>query len=427
MLGTLGLLGVLATVTILVIEAAGTPTGYVPASAGGWPRWLSGPFHGLGGRLGGGGFQTLMLAMCASYLLVLMGARRLPMSAVLTTIIAVHLVLLLGPPLISRDVFGYLTFARMGALHGLDPYTHFPAAIHSDGVYSYIGWPYQHSPYGPLFTLASYALVPLGIAGGLWALKALAVLASLVAVRLTSRAGEHMGNSASYTAAFLGLNPVLLVFAVGGAHNDTLLIALLALALVMSAGSSPRLRRAAAALVAGVGVKVTAGVLIPFLLLSPLSIGTRARLLTATAIGLVVVLAIGIVGFGPHALGFLGAIGEQQHLVATHSIPAETARLFSLDGTPAWWRHLYVLAFVAVMIYAAWRTATGTDWRVAAGWSTLALLVCTAWFLPWYAVWALPLAAVSGDRRLRGAALVLCAYSVLIHLPLADPLLSPRR
>ena len=41
-------------------------------------------------------------------------------------------------------------------------------------------------------------------------------------------------------------------------------------------------------------------------------------------------------------------------------------------------------------------------------------------------VWLLPLAAVGGDRRLRAAALVLCAYAVLIHLPLADGLLSPR-
>src|SRR5262249_13895860 len=69
----------------------------------------------------------------------------------------------------------------------------------------------------------------------------------------------------------------------------------------------------------------------------------------------------------------------------------------------------------------------GADWRIAAGWTTLALLASTAWLLPWYAIWALPLAAVSGDRRLRAATLLLCAYAVLIHLPLADPLLSPKR
>ena len=64
---------------------------------------------------------------------------------------------------------------------------------------------------------------------------------------------------------------------------------------------------------------------------------------------------------------------------------------------------------------------------MAAGWATLALLLSTAWLLPWYAIWLLPLAAVSGDRRLRAATLVLCAYAVLIHLPLANGWLSPQR
>ena len=118
-------------------------------------------------------------------------------------------------------------------------------------------------------------------------------------------------------------------------------------------------------------------------------------------------------------------MGEQQQLVATHSIPAETARLLGLDGTPAWWRDLFLAGFAVVLGCALWRTARGADWRVAAGWSMLALLIATAWLLPWYAVWLVPLAAVGGDRRLRAATLVFCAYAVLIHLSLADGLLSP--
>ena len=147
----------------------------------------------------------------------------------------------------------------------------------------------------------------------------------------------------------------------------------------------------------------------------------------APRLSLLALAAVGLIGFGAHALGFLSAVGEQQQLVATHSMPAETARLVGLSGTPTWWRHLFVGAFLAVLAVALWRTARGADWRVAAGWTTLALLLSTAWLLPWYAIWVLPLAAVSGDRRLRAATLVFCAYAVLIHLPLADPLLSPKR
>ena len=92
----------------------------------------------------------------------------------------------------------------------------------------------------------------------------------------------------------------------------------------------------------------------------------------------------------------------------------------------SWWRQLFAAAFLCLLTLALWRSARGGDWRLATGWSLLELLVCTAWLLPWYAIWPLPLAAVCGDRRLRAATLLLCAYAILIHLPLAEPLLSPK-
>ena len=424
-IGALGLLGVLATLFLLVAGAAGGPSRYVPARSGGWPDWLAGPLSGVGLRLGSGGFQALMLIMCASYLLVLASARELGVRALGATIVLAHVVLLLGPPLISQDVFGYLAFARLGALHGLDPYTHFPAAAPTDAAFPFVGWPFQHSPYGPLFTLVSYATTPLGLAGGLWAMKALAVSASLATVGLSAKTAEQLGRSPAWAAAFVGLNPVLLVLAVGGAHNDMLLVMLLALALWLATANGGRPRAAAVALAAGVGVKVSAGLVLPFLVLGQPRLRQRLRTLWSAVLGLAALVVLGLVGFGLHTLGFLVAIGEQQQLVATHSLPAETARLFSLGGTPAWWRDAFLLAFVAVLAGALWRTYRGADWIAAAGWATLALLLCTAWLLPWYAVWLLPLAAVCTDRRLRAATLLFCAYAVLIHLPLADPLLRP--
>jgi alpha-1,6-mannosyltransferase len=426
-LGLAGLIAVLGSVLLLSAGAASAPTIYVPARSGGWPDWLAGPLRGLGvGAISSGEFQALTLIMCAGYLAVLLAARAraLSLRAIVATVVAANLILALGPPLISQDVFGYLAFARMGVLHGLDPYTHVAFQMPTDAIYPFIGWPFQHSPYGPLFTLASYATAPLGLAGGLWALKALAVAGSLAAVALSARAAGALGRSRRYAAAFLGLNPVMLELAVGGAHNDTIVLAFLAGALALTAGASPRFRAGALTLAAGIGVKVTAAVVLPFLVLAPATWRERARVALAAALGLALVAGVGLVGFGAHALGFLNAVGEQQQLVAVHSVPAETARLLGLHGTPGWWRHCFLAAFALVLAYALWRTARGADWRVAAGWSMLVLLLCTAWLLPWYAIWPLPLAAVSGDRRLRAATLVLCAYAILIHLPLADPLLS---
>jgi hypothetical protein len=424
-LGALGLLGVLGSAFLVSAGAATRPSAFVPARSGGWPDWMAGPLQGLGVGLTDGSFQAYVLILCASYALVLLGARALPMRALAAGIVGSHLILMLGPPLISQDVFGYLAFARMGALHGLDPYTHVAAEAFTDPVFPFVGWPFKHSPYGALFTLASYATAPLGVAGALWAFKALAVASSLGAVALLARAAGRLGGSERWAAAFVGLNPVLLVLAVGGAHNDTLIVLLLAAALALTAGTGARHRAAAATLVAGVGVKLTAGLLLPFMILASPRGRERLAVLASAVASLLALGALALIGFGSHALGFLNAVGEQQQLVATHSIPAETARLVGLAGTPTWWRQVFVAVFVAVLVIQLWRTMRGADWRAAAGWTMLALLLSTAWLLPWYGVWLLPLAAVSHDRRLRAATLLFCAYAILIHLPLADPVLSP--
>jgi hypothetical protein len=256
-----------------------------------------------------------------------------------------------------------------------------------------------------------------------------------------------MGRSAKWAAAFVGLNPVTLELAVGGAHNDALVLLVLAGALLLTASASTmdaskagasevgaskadgtsNFRAAAALLVVGVGVKASAGLVLPFVVLAPRRMSERVRVAASAAGALALLAIVAVVGFGAHAFGFVDSIGEQQQLIATHSIPAETARWVGLSGLPNWWRELFVAGFVLVLAASLWRTARGADWRAMAGWATLALLLSTAWLLPWYAIWALPLAALADSRRLRGATLAFCAYAILIHLPLADPLLSPAR
>ena len=39
----------------------------------------------------------------------------------------------LAPPILSGDIFGYVDWARMSVLHGLDPYTHGSLAKESRG------------------------------------------------------------------------------------------------------------------------------------------------------------------------------------------------------------------------------------------------------------------------------------------------------
>nr|MBA3420964.1 hypothetical protein [Thermoleophilaceae bacterium] len=71
---------------------------------------------------------------------------------------------------------------------------------------------------------------------------------------------------------------------------------------------------------------------------------------------------------------------------------------------------LMLVAALALLCARVWR---GGDPIAAAGWATLVALATTAWLMPWYVVWVLPLAALADPgRALRGAVLALCAFIV---------------
>ena len=426
----MGLGAIVLGAVLLVAFAASQRSVYVPASIrGGFPGWLSGPLHALAlGRLSSDRFQDVLILMSIGYGLVLVGAQSLSLRAVLVTVGLANLALFLGPPLLSQDVFGYLSFARLAVVHGLDPYNHASAAVPGDAVYRYLGWRTVDSPYGPLYTIGSYVLAPLGVAAGLWVLKAIAVGTSFAAVVLVARAAQILGRPAAAAAAFVGLNPVLLVDAVGGFHNDTLLLLLFAAMLLFAA--TAHYGRAMVTLVVAVGIKLSAGLVLPFLVLAPRATRERRRLVAIAASGLSVVVILAAIAFGTHALAFVNSIQGEQNMVATHSVPNELARLLGLPtiySLPTWWRDLFIVGLVVVSVLALRWTWRGGDWRVGAGWATVALLVSTAWLLPWYIIWLLPFAALVPDRRLRAASLALTAYAVLIRLPLASSLLGGRR
>jgi hypothetical protein len=420
-LGAAGLGAIVAALVWLGASAAAGPPRLVPAAKGGLPDWLAGPLRGLTGAGGTARYEALLLTICAAYGLVLACAPKLSRRMIWSGIGFAHVAALAAPPLLSADVFGYLDFARLGVLHGLDPYTHTAAAASHDAVYRFLGWHDVRSPYGPVFTLLTYGLVPLGVGGGIWALKLIAAVASLGTVALVWRSAARRGHSPERAAVLLGLNPLVLVWAVAGAHNDALLGLLVAAGLVLCLdGRAPA---GAVGLVAAVGVKLSAGLALPFAVL-----GARGRVratLTAAAAALAALALVGVIGFGPHVAAIAGTVRGQQQVVATHSVPSEVSRLLGQgrlgDGVRTAFTVLLVLAVVAALAHA-WRRPE--RWLEAYGWATLAVLCCTAWLLPWYGLWALLPAALSDDRRLRVATLGLAAYLVATRLALFNPLLS---
>jgi ABC-type amino acid transport substrate-binding protein len=336
----------------------------------------------------------------------------------------------LAPVLLSHDVYSYLDYARLGVVHGLDPYVHPPAAAPSDPIYPRVEWTEATSAYGPLFTLATYPLAWLPVEAAVAALKALAALSVLVLALLVARLAPQRGVDPVFAAAFVALNPLVLVHVVGGAHNDGL--AMLPATLALAALLSAREATAGAALLAAVAIKVSAAVVAPFALIaagrrvSSLPTGrerpTRRRFrpvgrfalgALAAALGLA---AAAWLAFGWDWLSAFGLAGENQGRTSYMSVPITAARLTGLDPDAVRATALALYAgLVACLLLWTWR---GGDWLRAAAWASFALLLATSWLLPWYLVWALPLAALSRDRPLQLLVLALTAYQLGARIPL---------
>jgi alpha-1,6-mannosyltransferase len=379
----------------------------------GLPDWMSGAFSGLNsGHLTLGRFYILLGAMAVAYLIAIGLGAELRARWVVGTVVALHVAFLLAPPLLSTDVFNYIDYARLGALHGLDPYIHGPVAAPHDPAFSHTAWRHIGSAYGPLFTIATYPLAHLSVAGALWSFKAVAALASLGCAALVGLIARQLGKPPLAAVAIFGLNPLLLVWTVAGAHNDIVML------LLMLAGVwlALRSREAAggAALIAAAAVKATAGVALPFLLLG---VRRRGRVLVGAAVAAGVIYGISAAAFPGHPLGFISVLSQQRLLVGWNSVPKEVALLFGLPGVTGGIRAIATVALVIALVWIAVWVWRGASWVAACGWAMVALVVTTTWFLAWYAVWALPFAAASRDRRLLAATLGLQAFFVVNHIP----------
>lgn len=414
-LGAGALAGLLTASALLAIAgAAERRIWYVPSSGrGGFPGWLGGPFHGVGLVLAPATGAALLLAMTACYLLALACARAgaIPARLAVGAVVALHVVFLLAPPLFSADVFGYVDYARLWVVHGLNPYLHGAVDAAHDPVVRFVRWHDVRSPYGPLFTLLSAPLAWVSVPVALWACKTSAALLSLACVALVWRIARRRGVAPVPAILLVGSNPLLLAYGVGGAHNDFLQLALALAAVLLVVEERAEAGGAFAALAAG--VKASAGLLLPFLVLAPADARRRRRVLLGALAAGAALLAVGLVAFGHSALSVVGQIQEQQRFVAADSVPRRLAGLLGFDHLPEALRLLFgvgLLAALAWLLQATWRRRV--DWLAAAGWATLALLLSTAWLVPWYVVWLLPLAALGRDRRLRAAALLFSLYVV---------------
>jgi alpha-1,6-mannosyltransferase len=403
----LALLIVAATAEI-VVDGSLDHSALIPKS----PE-IAGWLKAIGERLGYRVFLIAILVFTGAYagLIALADRARMPAISKRWAIVLIgvlHAIVFAGPILLSTDVFSYIAYARMGVEHGINPYLHGPIAIANDPVFRYVGQDWKHvaTAYGPLYTLLSYPLAPLGLVGALWAMKLMALLASVATLALTWHCARVRGLNPVTALLVVGVNPLYLIYGLGGAHND--LVMLLLMMAAVSLTLAGRDASAAATIVAGALVKATVAVLLPFMILAKRRLAPLLGAVGALALGAL----IGYAAFGIHGIDVVSALNRDAAFVSTDSFAAEIAHLFGKPGVFPVDHDLLKAALVLVVLHLLWRTWRGYDWVAASGWTLLAISVTSTWLLAWYTLWPLPLAVVTRDRRLLIA--TLCVQALFI-------------
>jgi Glycosyltransferase family 87 len=411
-LGLLGLAGLLATGLLVAISAASTDNLLPQTVQAGIGRiGLAGWFGNIGINLGSGGLIAVMVVMFAAYVVTVGTASRLSGVLVLGVIAALHALMLLAPPLVSTDVFSYQFYGRIGELYGANPYLAGPHALALDPMYAYIGSKWISAPtvYGPLFTGLSYLLAPLSIPANVFAYKAMAAVSSLAVVALVWNAARLRGVEPVKAVALVGLNPLIVVYGVGGGHNDLLMLAPLMAGVVLLLQRRDRL--GAGSIVLAAAVKVTAGVLLPFGLAGargPMFRTRRRDLLIGAGVAGAVLSAFAFAMFGTGPLHLPGTIEKVQSTGNLQGLPGFVVTRLGLQTVSHPLALTLGALFAAVLGWLLWRVWRGElDWIAGAGWAAVALLVSAASLLPWYVAWLMPLAAVGRDRRLWQTSIVL--------------------
>ena len=405
--------------TVISIAAAHTDN-LLPESTRPVPSWLAGPFGSAGLNLHPGGLIAAMTVLFACYVLAVRAADGLSARTVLMTIAGLHALMLLAPPLLSTDVFSYQAYARMGALYGANPYLQGPHAIALDPLYPFIGakWVSTPTAYGPVFTALSYVLAPLSIAASALAYKAIAALSSLAIVALVWNSARRRGIDPVKAAALVGLNPLLVVYGVGGGHNDLLMLAGLTggVALLLQ----HRERAGGGVLALAAGIKLTAGLFFPFALAAGGGLGARNRrrevAIGAGIVSMLIAIA-GFAAFGSGPLHLPRTLAQTQSKGDWHSIPGFMSTrlgMHTLGHVTGLALGIVFFVLFAWLVMKVWRGQL--DWIDGAGWTAVALVITASALLPWYVAWALPFAALASDRRLWRTAIVLTGVVLGIEL-----------
>jgi hypothetical protein len=350
-----------------------------------------------------------LAAYLVGLLLLSRGAART--AAVVGIALVIQLAPLATPLLLSKDVYAYWGFGRVGAVQDANPYERAPADYPDDPATSHVGadWVDTTPVYGPAFTgLSEVHAAAVGDSPdtATRVYRILAALAVVGIVLLTALVAPRP----AFATAFVGWNPLLALHFAGGGHNDALMMLPAVGAIALAARHRDRLAGATWAL--AVMVKWMPLALL-FLLGLALRGKRRWRLLGGFALGMILLSIAATIRYGTAWPNAFGAGGDDAYWTSSISVQYWLEQL-GLPRKAAF--ALPAVAFLAVYAWLAWQAWRGGRARLSV--AAAAVLLSSSWLVPWYALWAIPLAAIEDDRLGKGLALGLTVYFLWDAVPL---------
>lgn len=340
--------------------------------------------------------------------------------------------LLFAPPMFSRDVYSYVAQGRVSEA-GLDPYVQGPSSLPGAGAAGVDPmWSDTPSPYGQLFVLLGERVAEVVgpntfIGAVLFRLLALAgVLVLLWAVPVLAIAyGVDPAR-----AIWLGvLNPLVPIHFVAGAHNDAMMIGLIAAGFAVILRGRPGWGVLLVAL--GGAIKPIGLLALPFAAVIWAGRGASVALVlrrTVAAGVMGVAVIVGLAALTGTGLGWLQSLDTPGQVHTWLSPPTAIGLAMGaafdaggLDLTEELVTTARAVGLIIGVLAIAWlclRPTTRTPVRSAAI-GFLILIACAPAVQPWYALWVLPLLAVSNLTRLQQR-LVIWATVGLVLFSLAS-------
>jgi alpha-1,6-mannosyltransferase len=350
--------------------------------------------------------------------------------------------LVLGPALLSLDTYSYLAQGAVLA-HGLNPYHSSPQALHEPGLLAGVSstWRHTTTPYGPLFIgLAALAAGAAGshLALGIMLLRIPELLGLGLLAWSVPRLARTLGADPARATWLAVISPLSLLYLVAGAHNDALMVGLMAAGVALAVERRPLAGIALCTLAATVKLPAAAAIVM-IAICCWRAEPARRRQVALT--GALVVAGVALL------IGVLTGVGFSWISASLFSTPA-TARMALTPSTAvavtlweithhfgsgveqaaaAWENAATLTAFVLVGLFAA-ALCLRVRYATLPRYLGLALIAAAlggpaAW--PWYLSWGIVMLAA--DRKAQRspwlpAVLLACAFPVMAGGQVAIPL-----